>query len=520
MRVLNAQQMREADRRTIALGVPARTLMERAGQAVAAVVERASASRAETSVSVICGRGNNGGDGFVCARALAERGVPVQVVIVGKRDGLRGEARAAFDALPAAVPVVELTDARAWYDARETLLSATVIVDAITGTGFTPPLTGLAAEIVADVNAARRVVVAVDLPSGLSADTGAVAGEAIEATTTVALGALKLPHLLAPAHAWVGDWQVADIGIPAAVVDEVGGPRIEAATADTLAPLVRPRAAGSHKGQFGRVLVVAGSIGKTGAAYLAAMAALRSGAGLVTVATPSPCLPIVASMGAEFMTLPLPADDAGRVSAGALDEVLAFGADVIAVGPGLGRSEALDRFVSDLLAHATAPVVVDADGLNAIAASITRLTNAAGAARILTPHPGEMARLTGRTIADVQADRLGVARAVAADRGAHVVLKGHRTVIAAPGGRVSINLTGNPGMATAGTGDVLTGAIAAWLCQLRDPFAAAQLAVYLHGRAGDLAAHDVGEVALVAGDVLGRLGTAVSDLTHRRAGSS
>jgi NAD(P)H-hydrate epimerase len=313
---------------------------------------------------------------------------------------------------------------------------------------------------------------------------------------------------------------VADIGIPAAVVDEVGGPRIEAATADTLAPLVRPRAAGSHKGQFGRVLVVAGSIGKTGAAYLAAMAALRSGAGLVTVATPSPCLPIVASMGAEFMTLPLPADDAGRVSAGALDEVLAFGADVIAVGPGLGRSEALDRFVSDLLAHATAPVVVDADGLNAIAASITRLTNAAGAARILTPHPGEMARLTGRTIADVQADRLGVARAVAADRGAHVVLKGHRTVIAAPGGRVSINLTGNPGMATAGTGDVLTGAIAAWLCQLRDPFAAAQLAVYLHGRAGDLAAHDVGEVALVAGDVLGRLGTAVSDLTHRRAGSS
>ena len=357
---------------------------------------------------------------------------------------------------------------------------------------------------------------AIDLPSGLSADTPDVQGPAVHATLTVTLGAPKLPLVLPPAEALAGSLVIADIGIPRTVVDQVDGPWVEILTRESMRPLVEPRAHDSHKGDYGRILIVAGSRGKTGAAYLAAMAALRSGAGLVTVATPASCVPIIASLGAEFMTEPLDETADGAMAFEALERVLDFDADVIAVGPGLGRAPSTAAFVHGLVERAGVPLVVDADALNAFAGEADRLVGRDGVDLIITPHPGEMARLVGLPVDEVQTHRLDVARDFATGHRVHVVLKGHRTIVATPEGRAFINLTGNPGMATAGSGDVLTGMIAGWSGQLLDAETACKLAVYLHGLAGDLAEADEGEVALVAGDLVDRLGDAVLDLTAKR----
>jgi NAD(P)H-hydrate epimerase len=278
-------------------------------------------------------------------------------------------------------------------------------------------------------------------------------------------------------------------------------------------PLIEPRAADSHKGDYGRILVVAGSRGLTGSASLCARAALRSGAGLVTVATPASAVPIVASLGAEYMTLPLDEAADGTVAESALDRILAFKADVIAVGPGIGRTASAAAVVHGLVARSSVPLVLDADALIAFAGQADLLAAREDIEIVVTPHPGEMAALTGLSIEDIEADRLEVARTLASTHGVHVVLKGHRTVVASPDGTVTINTTGNPGMATAGAGDVLTGMIAAWLGQVDSMEEAARLAVYLHGLAGDLAAAERGQVALIAGDLIDRLGAAVLDLT-------
>jgi len=515
MRVLNSQQMRAADRRTIEeVGVPSATLMENAGREVVAAMDAAFPGLGSMRVAVICGRGNNGGDGFVVARTLLERRVDVAVYLLARRSDVEGDARAMLQALsPLNAQIEEITDVLSWERQRASLLRSDVIVDALFGTGLTRPLTGLAATIVDDVNRSKRPVVAIDLPSGLSADSGEVAGPAIRAELTVALAAPKLPHALPPGDALIGKLVVADIGVPKRVLAEVEGPHVEMLTSESMRALVAPRRRDSHKGTYGRVLIVAGSRGKTGAAYLAAMAALRSGAGLVTVATPASCLPIVASLGAEFMTEALPETAVGTVAAEALDRVLQIPADVIAIGPGLGQSASTAELVHGLVARSTVPMVIDADGLNAFAGAADRLAPRENTAVIVTPHPGEMARLTGLSVSVIQSRRLETARDFAAARGIHVVLKGHRTVIATPAGLAFINTTGNPGMATAGTGDVLTGAIAGWLGQLEDAAHAASLAVYLHGRAGDMAAAQEGETALIAGDLIATMGAAVLDLT-------
>ena len=284
----------------------------------------------------------------------------------------------------------------------------------------------------------------------------------------------------------------------------------------TMRELVPVRAPESHKGDFGRVLVIAGSRGRTGAAHLAAMGALKSGAGLVTVATPHSCLPIVAAMAPEYMTEPLEETTSGTIDFGAVDRVLDMQTDVIALGPGLGQAPGTAAFVQALVERAGVPLVLDADALNAFVGDPERLVGRDGVDVIITPHPGEMARLLGVSVEEVQRDRLGTARDFAAAHRVHVVLKGNRTVIAAPDGRTFVNLTGNAGMATGGTGDLLTGMIAAWFAQLLDAEAASKLAVYLHGTAGDLAEADEGEVALTAGDLMTRLGDAVLELTARR----
>jgi NAD(P)H-hydrate epimerase len=522
MRVLNAEQMREADRRTIEdIGIPSLVLMENAGRQVVAAIEASFEEALSGHVAILCGRGSNGGDGFVVARTLHERGVDPLIVLLGRVVEVRGDARANLEILGhLGLTVVEVTDAQAWELHFSEISRSDLIVDAIFGTGFRGPIDGMLQTVVQDVNGSGIPVVAIDLPSGLSADSHEVSGEAIEASMTVTLGAPKLPLVLPPAERHAGDLVIADIGIPCEVIQALEGPRIELLTRDAMRALVEPRPADAHKGDFGRVLIVAGSMGKTGAAHLAGMGALRSGAGLVTIATPRSCLPVVASMAPEYMTEPLDESASGGIDFAALERVLELRADIVAAGPGLGTAPATAAFVQGLVERSGVPLVLDADALNAFAEDPERLVGRDGVDVIITPHPGEMARLSGLSDDQVQRDRVEVARRFAVDHRVHVVLKGHRTVIATPDGDVFINLTGNPGMATGGTGDVLTGMIAAWFGQLLDAVAASKLAVYLHGLAGDLAEADEGEVAMTAGDLLMRLGDAVLELTARKRAES
>ena len=518
MRVLNTDQMREADRRTIDdIGLPSIVLMENAGRQAVAAMEAAFEDLSESRVAVLCGRGNNGGDGFVVARTLVQRGVEALVFLLGSVAEIKGDARANLEILGRiGLTVVEINDAQEWELHFSEVSECDVIVDAMLGTGFHGRLTGLFETVVADVNGLGVPIVAIDLPTGTSADSHQLEGEAIEATMTVTLAAPKIPLVFPPADSHAGDLVIADIGIPHPLIDELDGPYLELLTRERMREIVPARAADSHKGDFGRVLIVAGSLGRTGAAHLAAIGALRSGAGLVTIATPRSCAPIVAAMAPEYMTEALDETPARTVDFAALDRVLEIQADVIAVGPGLGQDPGTAAFVHGLVERAGVPLVLDADALNAFIGEPDRLMGRDGVDVIITPHPGEMARLLNTSIEAVQHDRLTHAREFATAHKVHVVLKGHRTIVAGPDGRSFVNLTGNAGMATGGTGDLLTGMIAAWFGQLLDAEAASTLAVYLHGTAGDLAEADEGEAALLASDVAARIGDAILELTARR----
>jgi ADP-dependent NAD(P)H-hydrate dehydratase / NAD(P)H-hydrate epimerase len=522
MRVVNADQMREADRRTIEdIGVPSAVLMENAGRQVVSAMEAAFERLADARVAVLAGRGNNGGDGFVVARVLWQAGVDVQVYVVGSAADIRGDARLNLDILGRlGLDVVEILTSQDWELHGAEVLRRDIVVDALFGTGLKTPLAGLAETIAEDLNASAVPVVAVDLPSGLSADDPAPVGPVVEASLTVTFAAPKLPLMLPPGEDAAGSVVVADIGIPPVVIEELAGPRIEAILAADVRPLVQARARDAHKGHFGHVLVVAGSRGRTGAAHLGAVAALRSGAGLATVATPASCLPIIASMGAEYMTLALDELPDGTVARDAVAAVLAGGQDVIAAGPGLGTAPDQAAFVTALLERASARLVLDADALTVLAGNPSALRGTPDRPVVITPHPGEMARLVGLTVPEVQRNRLGVARDFATAHHVYVILKGYRTLVATPEGVVYINPTGNPGMATGGSGDVLTGMIAGWLAQGLGVTAACLLGVYLHGAAGDRAAADLGEVAMTAGDIVAQLGAATMDLVSPRAGAN
>src|SRR3954466_4615919 len=489
MRVLSAAQMREADRRTIEdIGIPSLVLMENAGRQVVAAIEAIHTDLLDRQVAVLCGRGNNGGDGFVVARTLLQRGVDVSVFLVGQVSDVRGDARTNLDILGRlGVTVVEIADGQAWELHLSEIRDCNLIVDAIFGTGLNAPVRGLIESVIADVNASGIPVVAIDLPSGLSADSCDLVGESIEAGTTVTLGAPKLPLVLPPAETRAGDIVIADIGIPSEVIDSLDGPQIDLLTRSSAREHLTPRTPDSHKGDYGHVLIVAGSRGKSGAAHFAGVGALRSGAGLVTVATSASCQDVVASMAPEYMTIGL-RENAEGLDPDGVDPLLDLARDVVAIGPGLGQAPGTRAFVRALVDRATMPLVIDADGLNAFSGEPDRLTGREGRDIIITPHPGEMARLVGMSTDEVQASRLEIARNFAVAHHLYVVLKGHRTLIATPDERVFINPTGNPGMATGRTGDVLTGMIAAWLTQLLDAEAACRLAVYLHGMAGGLAA--------------------------------
>src|SRR5213594_1151525 len=347
MRVLNAAQMRDADRRTIEeIGIPSLVLMENAGRQAVAAMEAVYTDLLDRQIAVLCGRGNNGGDGFVIARTLVQRGADVSVFLLGRVADVRGDARTNLEILGRlGLTVVEVADSQAWELHFTEVRDCSLIVDAIFGTGLNAPVSGFIESVITDVNTSGIPIVAIDLPSGLSADSPEPIGPSIEAGLTVTLAAPKLPLVLPPAEARAGDVVIADIGIPGDVIDGLDGPYIELLTREDVRALIEPRSADSHKGDFGRVLIVAGSRGKTGAACLAALGALRSGAGLVTVATPASCLPIVASLAPEFMTEPLEDTSDGQVASAAVERVLEFEQDVIACGPGLGRGPSVAEFV-------------------------------------------------------------------------------------------------------------------------------------------------------------------------------
>ena len=505
MKIVTAAEMREIDRLTSEkYGVPSLTLMENAGTAVAEFIPRHADSAKR--ITVLCGKGNNGGDGFVTARVLKERGHKVEVVLLAEPDELKGDAAVMYKKLPVPAIVVRSKDDFKSQHVQSAL-SADVYVDALLGTGFKPPVSGLYADAIATINRSAVPVVAIDIPSGADADAmGAQPGTHARANAIVTFTAPRPAHVLSSLTE--GRTCIADIGSPDEAI--VSTQKLNVSIGREFADLVAPRPAESNKGTYGHVLVIGGSLGKAGATAMAAMAALRIGAGLSTVATATSVLATVAGFYPELMTVPLPETDAGTIATSAdvnIEELLKS-MTVAAIGPGISRDPHTAALVRSLVTHHQIPMVVDADGLNAFEHHANEL-NGAGRVLVITPHPGEMARLVGCTTGDVQGDRLGIARKFARDHELIVVLKGHRTLVAQPDGKVWVNVTGNPGMATGGTGDILTGMVAGMIAQYpHQPLRAARAAVHLHGLAGDCARSVMGEHSLVATDLLGNLPSA------------
>jgi ADP-dependent NAD(P)H-hydrate dehydratase / NAD(P)H-hydrate epimerase len=511
MKIVSAAEMRAIDRATSErFGVPALTLMENAGAAVAehVLTHYGSARR----IVVFCGKGNNGGDGFVAARHLHQKGRAVQVVLLTDPAELKGDAAAMYATLPADAVIVHSSE-ELKSDRVRLSLAADLYLDAILGTGFKPPVTGLYADAIAILNAANAQVVAVDIPSGADADA-MVPHEPSQGIVTRAdsIVTFTAPR---PAHVFGlltdGPTYVAGIGSPEEAI--VSSLHLNVIAARDFAPLIGRRPRDSNKGKYGHVLVVGGSLGKAGAAAMAGMAALRTGAGLSTVATPKSVLPTVAGFHPEIMTEALPETDAGTIAAAAMGRVqeLAKGISVLALGPGISRVPETADLVRILVARSDIPLVLDADGLNAFQGRTDEL-NGHGRALVITPHPGEMARLAGCSIPDVQKDRLGVARRFASEHDLIVALKGYRTLVVQPDGEAWVNTTGNPGMSTGGTGDILTGMVAGMIAQHpNDVVLAVCAAVHLHGLAGDRMLNEVGEHSMVATDLLRGLPKAFAD---------
>jgi hydroxyethylthiazole kinase-like uncharacterized protein yjeF len=499
MKIVSAGEMRGIDRATTErFGVPSLTLMENAGTAVADYVlaHYAAAGR----IVVFCGKGNNGGDGFVAARRLHQQGKKVQVILLADPGDLRGDAAAMFAKLPS--PAIAVHSSAELKSERVQLsLHGDLYLDAVLGTGFKPPVSGLYADAIAIMNASHVPVIAVDIPSGADADAmSQQSGTIARADAIVTFTAPRPAHVFSLLTA--GPTFVAEIGSPEEAI--VSALQLNVITARDIARLIGPRPAESNKGNYGHVLVVGGSLGKAGAAAMAGMAVLRAGAGLATVATPRSVLGTVSGFHPELMTEPLPETDAGTISTGARDRIegLAKGKTVLAIGPGISRDSQTAEMVRSLIARLRLPVVLDADGLNAFEGRTDEI-NGKGRTLVITPHPGEMARLAGCTITDVQKERLGVARKFAREHELVVVLKGHRTLVVRPDGEACVNTTGNPGMATGGTGDILTGMVAGLMAQhSTEVFAAVLAAVHLHGLAGDVMCEKVGEHSLVATDLL------------------
>ncbi len=505
MKILTGEQMRAADKHAIdVLGIPSLDLMEAAGAGIADELLRGVPDLAERTVAVVCGKGNNGGDGLVIARHLAVARVPVYAVVLAEPDELSADAAVNLErARQESMDLECIADELGWERCLERIPERALVIDALLGTGIRGAVRGLTGRVIQDLTRKGFDVVSVDLPSGLDADSHQVLGPAIRAHTTFTLCRPKPALIFEPAALQAGEWHAIPIGIPDELVDMQDSKMIWQ-DAESVRGLLPTRNLDAHKGKFGHVLVVAGSPGRAGAAVLSARGALRGGAGLVTVACPASIRGEIAVQQAEVMTEPLLESSEGWLSAGSAARVqdLLGQRDTLAIGPGLGTDADTAKAVRLLAVAARRAAVIDADGLNALDPESLLTLRDAAAPRILTPHPGEAARLLGVTSREIQADRLGAVRNLAERSGAVVILKGHRTLIAKTDGSVAVNTSGNPGMATAGSGDVLTGILAALLARGLEPFDAARLGVFLHGDAGDRAAARLGQDAMTASDLL------------------
>lgn len=503
MKILNSEQMRNMDRWAMEeIGIIGPILMENAGLAIVReILVRFPGIRHE-KVVVVAGKGNNGGDGFVVARHLFNRGSRPRVLLLAKKTDLRGDAALNLSiADNFGIPIDEILGEEDWSAARPVLDEATILIDAVFGTGLTKPAARLYARVIGDINDASGFKLAVDIPSGLSSDTFQIIGPCVKADLTVTMAAPKIPHVFPPAEEKIGELVTADIGLPPFMFDNPEF-KLEMLEEESIRAFFRPRARDAHKGSFGHLLVLSGSMGKTGAAVMAGEAALKSGAGLVTIGTPRSCQPVVAREMAELMTEPLAETPAWSLAEEALDRILelAAGKDAVLIGPGLSTHESTARLLFELLPRLEQPVVLDADALN-ILSKDTAILKTLKQDIVLTPHPGEFARLIGKDTAEVAAGKLELAPEFAREHGVILVLKGYRTLIAAPNGRVLVNPTGNPGMATGGSGDVLSGIASAMVMGAGDILQSVAAAVFIHGLSGDLAARKAGEISLVAGNI-------------------
>jgi hydroxyethylthiazole kinase-like uncharacterized protein yjeF len=510
--MFTAAEMRALDSRAIeTLGVPGPRLMENAGRGAAALIAREWAPIRGKRILVLCGKGNNGGDGFVVARHLKAKGARPRALLVGLRAEVKGDAAQALGRWRGKVE--EIRDEADMATVARALGEADLVVDALLGTGLTGPARGLVAQVIERLNnssgRAGVPVVALDLPSGLGSDGGALLGPTVHATVTATFAGLKRSLLVYPAAELAGRVTVVSIGLPQAEVNR--GVSTFLLEETDIRPLFPPRPAEAHKGSYGHLLVIAGSVGKTGAAALAGRSALRSGVGLCTVATPASQQPIVAGFSMETMTEPIVETASQSLAVKAREHLLelAMQRDAVALGPGISLDPETQALSRALVAEVPRPMIVDADALSALAGHLDLLEEAP-APRILTPHPGEMARMLGVSIAQVQADRIETVRRFCVQYRVHLALKGARSVLGSPDGRIFVNPTGNPGMATGGSGDVLTGMIGAFLARRFDPLPALQAGCFLHGLAGDIAAADRGEEGLVAGDIIEAIPSALN----------
>jgi NAD(P)H-hydrate epimerase len=519
MKVLTAAQMREADRLTTEqYGIPGIELMENAGTAIAEFLQEKFADLRSRKILVLCGKGNNGGDGLVVARLLKNSGCPAVVFLFANPGSVEGDAAANLKRWQQGLGEMYVVTSEAeWESARPALGEADLIVDALLGTGLRGHVEGLLSNVIEDLNAARSkrrgkmIVVAVDMPSGLASDSQDFGDPVVHANFTVTLTAPKVGQLVLANSTCCGELVVKDIGTPPELLESDPHLKINWIQSGEFRALPLVREQSSNKGTYGHALIVAGSLGKSGAAILAARGALRSGAGLVTAATPLDVLAIVAGGMPEMMTAPLASTEVGTASLRNLDygkfSEIVRGKSILAIGPGLSLQHETQQFIRQVVGQTEIPIILDADGLNAFAGMTDTLTERKATAMVLTPHPGEMARLLGITVKEVQARRLDVALEAAGRWRAYVILKGFHTILATPTGHAYINTTGNPGMATGGTGDVLTGILAGLTAQfgIEDWSRVLSLGVYLHGLAGDIAASRVGEAPLIASDVIDAL---------------
>lgn len=525
MKILTAQQMREMDRLTVEqCGIPYATLMETAGAKVVEAIIEEYGSVEDKSVSIYCGKGNNGGDGAVIARLLwLKKAWHVEVFLYGSLAEIKGEARTNFEIIRKLQELnlaqedrsqtIQLTEiSELSYESEDYNSGSDFIIDALLGTGITRPVEGLFARTIDVINFHDHIpTIAVDLPSGMSSDSEQIIGPCVTANLTVSFTAPKIGNINSAAN---GKLVIAPIGTPDFFLPET---QLELIEESRIAQYLQDsqRKPDAHKGSVGNVLLIAGSRGKTGAAALSSEAILRAGAGLVTIATSTSAQALLVTQARpEVMTESLAETESGAISETALEAALqlASGRTVIAIGPGLSSSdESTRKFVLEFIRRRTGPIVIDADGLNALAPWPEDLTGSEELPIIITPHPGEMARLTGKTNSEIVADRIGIAREFATKNHVITVLKGSRTIIAAPGGEVFVNPTGNAGMATAGSGDVLTGLISGLLAQSPHKVVASVIAgVYLHGLAGDIAASKLGMRSLIASDITNHISEAIT----------